>query len=460
MTQTTRTRTTRIAALGARAVAGIAVIALCVVGVSAAVAAPWPEIENTPATTEVTPLPGDTVLVCTGSFRALGRNAQSAGQMSAAGDLRATTAGDDVVLAETELRTPELEDGMAPKAITSVAEGRQTPLIAASESILLETDDLAGLAAAPCREPATESWLVGGEVSTGTSDIVILSNPGEVSATVTLTVYGVTRTSTTTVIAAGTQVALPLAGIAAGEQEPVVRVTTEGSPIRAVLQSSLVRTLDPVGIDLQDTAGTPRTRLTFAAVRVVVEEQESAPTLVRMLAPEVDAEATVTVRTEGEVVEEFSVPLTAGAPASVSLADLPIGVYSVDVIADEPIVGATWQSAGFGEVSDFAWMTAAPELEGTVVLSVPRGPSPRLHLVNSGTTDVTVSLAPEAGGSAREIVVPAGSDELVAVRPNSSYELTTSGVVHAAISMSGDGQLAGWPIWPGTGEPQPIVVHP
>lgn len=453
-------RTTRIAVMGARAVAGAAVIVLCIAGVTVAVAAPWPQIENSPATTEVTPLPGDTVLVCTGSFRALGRDVQSAGQMSAAGDLRATTAGDGVVVAQTELLTPELEDGIAPTALTSIAEGRQTPLIAASESIRLDSEDLAGLAAAPCREPATESWIVGGEVSTGTSDIVILSNPGEVTATVTLTVYGVTRTSTTTVVAAGTQVALPLAGIAAGEQEPVVRVTTEGSPIRAVLQSSLVRTLDPVGIDLQDTAGAPRNELTFAAVRVVVEEQESAPTLVRMLAPDEDTEATVTVRAAGETVEEFTVPLTGGAPASVSLADLPIGVYSVDVVADEPIVGATWQSAGFGEVSDFSWMTAAPELAGTVMFSVPRGPAPRLHLVNGGDSDVTVSVAPQSGGTEREIVVPAGTDELVTVRPNSSYELTTSGPLHAAISMADDGQLAGWPIWPGTGEPEPIVVHP
>lgn len=67
-------RAIRVAATSARVLTGAAVAAACVVGVAAGVAVPWPAIVHEPAQAEVTPLPGDTVLVCTGDLRAIGRD--------------------------------------------------------------------------------------------------------------------------------------------------------------------------------------------------------------------------------------------------------------------------------------------------------------------------------------------------------------------------------------------------
>ncbi|MFY9712553.1 MAG: hypothetical protein WAK00_03680, partial [Microbacterium sp.] len=62
------TRAFRVVATSARVVTGALVAAACVVGVVLAVAAPWPTLHGAPAQAEVTPLPGDTVLVCSGDF--------------------------------------------------------------------------------------------------------------------------------------------------------------------------------------------------------------------------------------------------------------------------------------------------------------------------------------------------------------------------------------------------------
>ena len=59
---------------GARVVAGAVVAAGCVLAVVLGASAPLPGIRNTPAVSTVSPVPGDTVIVCNGSFRALGRD--------------------------------------------------------------------------------------------------------------------------------------------------------------------------------------------------------------------------------------------------------------------------------------------------------------------------------------------------------------------------------------------------
>lgn len=70
-------RAFRVAATSARVIMGVAVIAACVVGVATAIHAPWPTVAHFPAQVEVTPVPGDSVLVCNGDLRALGRDASA-----------------------------------------------------------------------------------------------------------------------------------------------------------------------------------------------------------------------------------------------------------------------------------------------------------------------------------------------------------------------------------------------
>jgi hypothetical protein len=460
----TRTRAVRVAATSARVLTGAVVAAACVAGTVAALAAPLPGISHEPAQVAVTPPPGDTVLVCNGDFRALGRDTASPLQMQSAEAPRLTVGQSHGEPETTALSVPDLPGAGQVRRLTGVAEGREAPLLAATESLTLSAGDLAGFAAAPCREARTESWLIGGSVQTGAEDVIVLTNPGAVPATVTLTVYGATRGASTSIVPAGTQVALPLTSIAAGATAPVVKVSATGAPVRAVLQSSLTRTLDPVGIDLQDAVSGPQQHPVIPGVRVHDEEGDSSTAaIVRMLSPDADTSAVVTVRAVGQTAAAMTYPvdLVAGQPLEVSLADLAPGDYTVSVDADRAVLAGLREEDGAGPGSDFAWALPAPAIADDVLVAIPAGPSAVLHLVNDDDQDAVVTVArADGGGAPQEVTVPAGSSASVAVQPRTVVSLTPSAPVHASVAMSAAGALAVWPVWPGAGAEKSITVYP
>lgn len=448
----------------ARLVTGALVAGGCVFAVVAGAAAPLPEVHNTPAVTTVTPTPGDTVLVCNGSFRALGRDSTRADSMVSAASPSLTV---DRSQTDPEARAIEMQSitgGEGAQSLTGVVANRTAPLVSAAESVIVSAEDLYGFAATPCREPSMTSWLVGGDVSVGASDIIVLTNPGDVPTTAQLDVYGESRSAGSAVIPPQTQVSLPLASLASGMTRPVVQVTSSAVPIRASLQSALIRTLDPVGIDMQDGVAGPQARLTVLGVRAFANPGDDASGVVlRMLSPETDARAVVRVRaaTETAVTDEVAVDLTAAVPSEITLSGLAPGIYDIDIDASAPIVAAVRQSAVSGTRADFAWMTPAPEIADPRAFSVPRGPAATLFIRNPGSADVTVQLS---GSAAEEtLTVPAGATVSVSLRPGGSSLLSPSGPVHAAVSMSGgddDASLAGWPLISGAATQQPITVYP
>lgn len=450
-------------ATGARVVIGAVVAAACAVGVVAAIHAPWPEITRSPAQVEVAPLPGEPVLVCTGDLRAIGRDSSDPLSMRSAGALALVTGGTDGDPSETPIAAPDLIGGGDVPRLSAAVVERSAPVIAAAESITVSSTDLAGLAALPCGESRLESWLVGGSVATGTKDLVVLTNAAAVTSTVDLSVHGETRSNRTVIIPSRTQVALPLASIAAGNPAPVVEVVAEGAPVRAVLQSSFVRTLDPAGIDLQDAVASPQRNLLFPGVQVFDGEGDDTDlTMLRLLSPDAAGTASVTVRAPGSTAaaQEFTVPLTADVPADVSLQGLPAGAYTVEVSSDAPVVAAARQQDGFGRGSDFAWTTPAAEITEEVLFAVPRGPAARLHVANPGDAEATVTIETVDGKAVEEVVVPAGDSAEVGVPVGAVYRLSTSAPVHAAVTMSGRGALATWPVAPGAGAESTITVYP
>lgn len=459
----TGNRAFRVAATSARVITGVAVAVAAVVGVSTAIHTPWPEVRHEPAQVDVTPLPGDTVLVCNGDLRALGRDSSAPLDMRSAAAPSLTDAGTSGDPAVRTLDAPDLIDAGEVRVLTGAVEGRTAPMVAAAESVSVTADDLAGFAALPCGVPRLESWLVGGSVGTGTEDIVVLTNAGAVPTTVTLSIFGTARSSRTIVVPAGTQLAVPLASVAAGNDSPVVQVSAVGAPVRAVLQSSLVRVLDPVGIDLQGALAGAQQNLVFPGVQAFAAEGDDAEmTIMRLLAPESDAQARIVVRAvdSGATATEFTVPLVAGMPSDVSLSGLAPGTYTVEVEADAAVVAAVRQQDGSGRESDYAWVTPAPEVDREVLLAVPAGPTPRLHVANTSDQAATVSITPVDGGEAEEAVVPPGESVLLDVTAQTTYRLQTTGVIHAAVTMTAPGALAVLPVEPGAGAEQAITVYP
>ncbi|WP_226532632.1 DUF5719 family protein [Microbacterium paraoxydans] len=458
-----RSRAFRVAATSARLVTGGVVIVACVAGIAAAVHAPWPTIRHDAAQVQVTPLPGDSVLVCNGDLRALGRDAIDPLNMSSAATPSLTVGGTSGDPAAEELAVKDIPDAGEVRVLTGAVEARTAPLIAAAESVSIATDDLAGYAAAPCGVPKLDSWLVGGSTATGTEDILVLTNAAEVPSTVTLSVYGETRSARTVIVPARTQTAIPLTSIAAGSATPVVRVGAVGAPVRAVLQSSLVQVLDPAGIDLQDAVAGPQEELVIAGVQVFSSAGDDAEMAVlRVLSPGVDARVQVQVRAEGSsaVVDEFSVPVEADLPAQVSLTGLAPGSYTVDVVADVPVLAALRQQDGFGRDSDFAWITPAPEIEGDVLFAVPSGPEPRLQLANTSDQSVTVTLETLDGAPPTELVIAAGETLGAEVDAGATYRMRTDGPVHAALALTAPGAIAVLPVQASAGVEKAITVYP
>jgi len=456
-------RAFRVAATGARVVTGLAVIVACAVGVAAAVHAPWPVLSHDPAQVDVTPLPGDSVLVCNGDLRALGRDAAEPLDMQSASSPTLTTGGTSGPPASSELSVQDLPVARGVPVLTGAVEGRTAPLIAGAESVTIAAEDLAGYAAVPCGTPRLDSWLVGGSTATGTEDLVILTNAAEVPSTVTLSVYGDTRSARTVVVPARTQTALPLTSIAAGNNVPVVRVAAVGAPVRAVLQSSLVQVLDPAGIDLQDAVPGPQQKLTLTGVQAfAVQGDDAEMAVLRLLAPGQDAQARVRVLAEGasSPVDEFTVPLEMDLPAQVSLSGLEPGQYTVEIEADAPVVAALRQQDGFGLDTDFAWITPAPEIDADVVFAAPSGPAPRVQIANTADEDASVTIESLDGGQSDELVVPAGETRGVDLDPRTTYRMRTTSSVHAAVTFTAPGALAVLPVQPSAGVEKPITVYP
>src|SRR6185312_1113025 len=197
--------------IGARIVTGTVGVVIAAAVVAAAGWLPLPTIAITPSATTVTPVPTDQQRVCAGPILRLGSDTGEG----------ATTA--------SSIGTPHVD--------YSASEGEP------SASQLESTDSTTGVA--PVR-----------------TTILTMSNPGEVIATVDVTIY----TESGEVAAAGTdgivvppggQRILSLAGFAPDAVSPVVRVQSRGSLVVANLQQSVVRTLEPGGVDVVGTVSGP-----------------------------------------------------------------------------------------------------------------------------------------------------------------------------------------------------------
>jgi hypothetical protein len=318
-----------------------------------------------------------------------------------------------------------------------------------------------------------ESWLVGGSAATGAADIVLLANPGTVPASVQLTVFGaggaVTPTGgTDLVVAPGAQIVVPLAGLLLGEESPVIRVTATGAPVQAALQASITRTLLPGGIDQVGATAVAAPEQIIPGVDVTqnpgADGASNAATLVRILSPNADTAATITVTPIGASAEApapTTVPLTAGIPTEVELGGLAVGQYTVRVSAEQAVLAAVWQTTGFGEGSDFAWYTAAPEVSTPTLFATPPGPAPVLALANPADEAITVSVEAVDGSFTTQVTVAPGGSESVRLSARTVYLLDAGGAgIRAGVSQAGDGALAGFPVWPSDAAAQQITVYP
>jgi hypothetical protein len=464
----------RWATTSARLLVGTVVSVAAVVAVVTAVTVAWPGLMREPVRVVAAPAPAPTVLSCAGGLLAVGGDPADPSVLQVAAD-QAVTSGVAEGASEPQLETLAVVDldVQGPVALRALPQGDERTDAGAAGSASVRTDDLVGFAASACRPPLMESWLVAGSAATGAADLVLLANPGTVAATVQLTVFGAAGPQsppggTDLIVPAGSQVIVPLAGIALGESTPMIRVTAQGTPIQASVQSSITRVLLPGGVEQTGAVAASAERQTMPGVQVTQQPGEDgasdAATVVRLLSPGTDGQATVTVRAVGaqeEAVAPVTVPLAAGIPTEVALGGLAVGGYVIDVVADTPVVAGVWQAAGFGEDADFAWYTPAPLLPAATLFAVPDGPSPTLTVVNTGDAPATVVVDEVDGADVQQVDLAPGASASIPLRQRAVYLLDAGGLpVQASMSLAASGAIAGYPIWPADADAPPMTVYP
>lgn len=468
-------RVFRWATTSTRLLAGTLVSAAAVVAVVTAVTLPWPTVQREPVSISTVPAPADSVVACDGGLVSVGREVTDAESFAIAAPqsvTRGVTEGAPPPQEEV-LEVGGLVEGEGPAVFTAPPQDRRRVDVAAAGAATVTDEDLAGFAASACRPPLLESWLVGGSGETGAADLVLLSNPGVVPATVQLTVYGAAGAQTPpggadVVVAAGTQRLVPLAGLVLGEVSPVVRVSAEGAPVHASLQTSITRVLTPGGVDQVGAIPEPEVSATITGVTVTrnpgAEGASDAGTVLRVLSPSSDATVRVRVTPVGDdepVLEPEDVPVVAGQPVEVDLGGLAVGTYTVQIDADAPVVSAVWQVTGFEEGDDFAWYTPSPLVSVPSLFATPGGPPVVLSLVNPSDQPVEVAVSSEDGAYRVELTVPAEGSTTARLSSRTVFVLDPGeGEIRAGLSLTGDGALAGIPVWPADAAAPEIVVYP
>ena len=455
---------------GTRVLVGALLAVLVVALVIAAVGASVPGVSREALRIVDRPTPSQTVAVCPGPLLASGRTVGAAGDVTIAGGASVVSGSPDGTPREDVLTAPV---GEGPRVLRLDPTGDMPAAVAAAQSASVADEDLLGFAAAACTAPQFDSWLVGGATRTGSADLVVLSNPGDVPATVQLTVYASGGALTPPggrdiVIAAGSQAVVPLAGLVLGELAPVVRVQAEGAAVAASLQSSRTQTLQPVGLDVTGPTSAPAERQVIVGLVTPTPGEGAASNVatasVRVLAPTQDVTATIRVYAVGAaqpVSPPVDVPLSAGVPLELDLPGLTAGTYTVEVEASSPVVAAGWSATAADGVRDNAWIAASPaldELSHVAVAQAPADSSPTFR-VAADAESVQVTLTPLSGGTPVELALPAGVSQTVNITAG-VWRIEASGTVFASVGYAGATALAGYPVAASAQASAAVVIVP
>ncbi|TFC49447.1 hypothetical protein E3O47_10970 [Cryobacterium sp. TMT2-17-1] len=478
-----------IALLGARAVAGLVGLGVVVASVGAATLVTWPMFEKGPSSIIVSPTPSEQQRVCPGPLLVLAEDSSQAQAASSVGSAAAVfgahAASGEPGWIEPEVTAIAAPDNANPESfgapqllrVPTPPGSGAAPLVTGSQSQIAGGESLGGLAVAGCGEAAGDSWLVGGSTDIGRTSLVLLSNPTTVVATVDLAVFGETGQvdapgSTGILVQPGTQRVVSLAGLAPNLRSPVLHVQSKGGQVAATLQQSIVRGLEPGGVDLLGPSNGPAEALAIAGVIVSNAAGSDAPdevgglsddvTSVRVLVPGTVA-ATVQVGVTGATGQaagaSVQVDIQPGVATEVPLTGLVPGTYSLELTASEPIVAAAQSSAAGSAGRDFAWFASSDALADEFLVAAADGPSPQLNLVNMGTVDATYTATPDNGTSST-VAVPAGGSATMPLEQSQRYLVSGGTSTVASVAYAGDGLLAAFPLSQAGPLAAPIRVYP
>ncbi len=490
-----------LARAGGRGAVGIIGIGIAVATIAAATLIPAPQLGEGAQSMLVTPVAAPQQRICPGPVLQLGddtgQDATTAISIGRADVTRDATVGspqlENMDATENATNTPSQRLVLAPPEPDA-----EPGILAGSQSQRVDSADDVGFAASECVKAATESWLVGGSTITGRTTLLSLNNPSKVNSTVNVTIYSesglVSATGTEgIVVPPGGRRVFSLAAFAPGITSPVVRVESIGGQIAASMQQSIVRTLTPGGIDVFTATTSPEA---FTVIPGIVTMGQRDVARVSGQPGYADLTGALRVFVPGKgnnsitvtaIPEDGSGPGTSsnftvqrGVVTDLPLGDFDDGTWTLTVASENPAVVAARTStvtldgapsdaaAGSGDgadsaapsvtATDFAWFVGAPEIESRSLVSVAPGPNPVLHLVNSGSSDASVTIDGEKGAGTT-VTIPAGEARAVPVAAATSYNLGGFASLRVAVSYRGDAALAGFVVSPPDRSALPVRVY-
>ena len=467
-------KTTKALRAGVTGVTGIVSAGAIALGIAALVTVPLPEYIGTPPSLSVAPVPALQQRVCPGPLLEVSPQATEDITFYSTGQALYSEASSEKNFDSWWLDAVDnLNDSLsaAPKVISvpPAESAEEAPVLAGNQIEQAATEALSGLAAASCSEPANDLWLVGGSTEVGRTTLLTLSNPTEVTATVSLEVFteqGYIDSSAADgiIVLPGEQRILSLAGYAPDAIAPVVRVMSVGGQILANLQQSVTRTLMPSGVEWIAPGSGAATQQIIAGVVLSGQHDHDRSEVsdvtsdlepgIRILVPgEKNSEVTVTLLSnEGKKVE-FTANLSAKKVTQLPTAGVPDGVYTVIVTAQEPLVAgvrtvqdssaaspllegspaatpapsvapelvAPAASIGGG---DFTWIASSSFLTDTVLIPVPQGPAPVVSFYNPAnrTAEVTMSAPGQ-----KDVVLSVKAGEMASAQLVADAKYTAQG---------------------------------
>ncbi len=500
-TNVLRASLTGIAGLVGAAVAAVVVVAACFL--------PLPGYTAVTSPLEVTPAPAEQYRVCPGPLLQVLPQATGATAYFAAGTPTFVSDVKNGTSATRDLDATDVTASGSPTkprvlSVPPAPEADSQPLISGVQSQNIASEDLSGLAVSDCTDVSSDAWLVGGATDVGRTTLILLSNPTEVAANVSLEIFGengaVTAPNATGILVEpGQQRVLSLAAYAPDVTSPVVHVMSSGGQIQAALQQSTMRALIPGGVDVITASAAPSTTQIMTGVAltglvaptgvgggggadigVVSSDVEST---LRVAVPgDQDSDIVMTVIGVSGVPVELHTTVPAHHTLQMPFTGVVDGTYTVVVTGTMPVVaGVRSVQAASGATAtavttpgtppvaatasttilggDFAWHTSALALTGETLLPVAPGPTPTLSLYNPTQVPVTVTLT-NPGAPDVSVLVPAGKMTTTAVVSGSRYTLGGAATLHAALTYAGPGVGASVAINPTNQRGSAIAVIP
>ncbi|WGD38104.1 DUF5719 family protein [Lysinibacter sp. HNR] len=357
-----------------------------------------------------------------------------------------------------------------PTAASLSAQERSTSAIVQSQTV--ESETVRGYTASACAPSLAESWLVAGSTVLGSSSLVLLTNPGDVTANVTLTVYseqGLVDApgSSNLVVEPKTQRVISLNGLAPNINASVIHVQSRGGKIAAALQQTLSQGIDATGLETSTAVAAPSQNPLIPGIRVVAagtdhahDDHDDSARVLRLFSP-VNKNSTVKAIAYGADGYSQDLGTFEVTPLMVNeyvLPELPEGVYTVGLETEDPMLGSVrLTSEGANGVYDIAAFQAAQAFEGPMAVAVPSGPNPILSLYNPKASNATVNLT--RGDSPQTITVPGGGAVQVSLEEGAGYGLDASAPIVAGVSLANSGAISGYLVEPPATDAEPLTVY-